>query len=90
MGHSLIPNGNLYTFSWTVTEVFDHPIMFVATDSMDVVSTLSPRVEICGCQNNGNCTLDGILGTVGNTVDMLCECTPGNKHVEVCSLIQWC
>ena len=75
--YSLTSNGDTFTFSWTVTGVIDYSLMFVAVDSMNAVSTLSPRVEICACQNNGVCTLEGILGTMGNVIDMQCECTPG-------------
>ena len=75
--YSLTPNGDTYTFSWTVSGVIDYSLTFVAVDSMNAVSTLSPRVEICACQNNGVCTLEGILGIVGNVIDMECECTPG-------------
>ena len=75
--YSLTPNGDTYTFSWTVSEVINYTLMFVAVDPMNAVSTLSPRVEICACQNSGSCTLEGILGTEGNVVDMECECTPG-------------
>lgn len=75
---SLTQNGNTYTFSWTVSEV-NVQVTFVATDSMNVVSTLSPLIEVCACQNNGNCTLEGVLGIEENIIDMRCECTPGNK-----------
>ena len=74
---TLAQNGNTYFFSWKVVEIKDYSLTFVAVDSMNVVSTLSPRVEICACQNNGVCTLEGILGTMGNVIDMECECPPG-------------
>ena len=82
--YSLTKNSNNYFFSWTVSENKDYSLMFVALDSMDAVSILSPRVEICACQNNGSCTLEGTLGTVGNVVDMECECTPGIMTYRQC------
>jgi len=75
-------NGNMRTFSWTVMEPSNASVTFVATDSLSATSTLSPRVEMCACQNGGNCTLDGILGIDGNTVIMRCECPPGKKNVS--------
>ena len=75
--YSLTKNGNNYFFSWTVSEIKDYSLTFVAVDSMNAVSTLSPRVEICACQNNGSCTLEGTLGTLGNVIDMECECSQG-------------
>ena len=77
VSYSLTPNDDTYTFSWTVVEVIDFSIMFVAVDSMDAVSILSPLIEICACQNNGSCTRDGVLNTDENIIDMQCECTPG-------------
>ena len=69
--------GKVYIFSWKVSEIKDYSLTFVAVDSMNTVSTLSPQVEICACQNNGVCTLEGILGIMGNVIDMGCECPPG-------------
>lgn len=80
---SLIPNGNSYTLTITVDEVIDYSIMIVAVDSMNAVSTLSPRVEVCNCQNGGNCTLDGILDTDDNVIVMLCQCTPGKVTLSL-------
>ena len=76
--YTLIQNGNSYTLSIDVT--IGVPIIIVATDSMNVVSTLSPTIEICACQNGGNCTLDGVLATGQDIIIMLCECPPGMNY----------
>ena len=80
-GYTLTENGNSYTFSWTPSQVFSHSIMFVAVDLMGLAATLTLRVKICACQN-GECTLDGILSTDSDTIDMLCECEPGIYYTE--------
>lgn len=74
---SLTQDGNTYTFSWTVSEV-NAQVTFVATDSMNAVSTLSPLIEVCACQNGGNCTVEGVLAIENNIIDMHCQCTQGN------------
>ena len=78
--YSLTSDANTYSFSWTVTEIAQVSVTFVATDPMNAVSTHSPRVEICACQYNGTCTLGGVLSTDGNAVIMECECLPGKAH----------
>lgn len=78
--YTLIQNGNSYTLNFLVSSVFTYETMIVAMDTMDVASTLNPRVEICACQNGGNCTLDGIITQTSNVVDMLCMCTSGKNR----------
>lgn len=87
---SLTQDGNIYTFSWTITAVVNDPITFVATDSMNVVSTLSPLIEVCNCQNGGNCTLEGVLSIENNTIDMNCQCTPGNEARSAAFSVYFC
>ena len=74
---TLTQNGNSYTLSIAVEETFTYEITIVATDTMGTTATLGLLVEICGCQNEGTCTLNGTLGSNTNVVDMLCQCTPG-------------
>ena len=76
-----LPNNSVlhsgYTFVWTPSEVVDAALTFVATDSMGGTATFTPRLEICACQNGGNCTLDGVQNTLSNTIIMACMCTEG-------------
>ena len=61
---------------------FTYDITIEASDTMGAISTLSPRVEICACQNGGNCTLNGLLGIDTNVVDMLCQCDQGIEQQQ--------
>ena len=70
-------DNNTYSFSLTLMEPTNISVSFIATDDMNAVSTISPRVEICACQNEGVCTLDGILAADTSSVDMRCECPEG-------------
>ena len=76
--YTLTVNFNIYTFAWTDLHLTEEGVTFVATDSLNATSTLSPRIEYCGCWNGGTCILDDILG-MGHIVFMSCECPPGEK-----------
>lgn len=69
---------SIYSFSWTLQEPVDLPLIFIATNSMNAFSLLTPRVEVCACSNGGTCTLDGILRVQNNSVVLSCECPEGN------------
>lgn len=75
----------MYSFSWTLQEPTDLSLSFVATNSMNALSLLTPRVKICACSNGGTCTLDGILSIQNNSVVMACEC-PEGSITHVCAL----
>ena len=54
--------------------------MFSAIDSLEAAVTFSPRLELCACQNEGNCTLDGVIS---DTVTIMnCICPPGNQSCD--------
>lgn len=50
--------------------------MFSAVDSQEAVTTYTPRVQVCACQNNGNCTLEGAT-VIDDIIIMNCICSPG-------------
>ena len=35
------------------------------------------QVHICGCQNGGNCTAEGVMNTSSNPLLLLCDCNEG-------------
>lgn len=67
----------VYTFTWTLSDITDTPIIFIANDSLGQVFTHSPIITICACVNGGECTADGILGTENNIFVFECECPEG-------------
>ncbi len=79
---SLENNGSLYTFTWSLQELDNRTITFLASDSMNAVSMLDPQILFCVCENNGTCTLDGLLSTDQNPLIMNCECQQG-KHTDI-------
>ena len=78
---TLVPNSNNFTYTVTLVDTTNvsniSTLIFSANDSMSAVGVLSPRLEICACQNGGNCTQEGILGTVNNVVVLQCTCPGG-------------
>ena len=45
-----------YIFIWTLMELTNEPLVFIANDSRGAASTFSPVVEVCACVNGGACT----------------------------------
>ncbi|XP_064385443.1 uncharacterized protein LOC135334236 isoform X4 [Halichondria panicea] len=62
------------TFRWTITEIVDVSLLFEARDERNAVSVLSVQVQICACDNGGDCTVDGLRSTVGSTLVLNCDC----------------
>lgn len=82
-GSQVLQNGQMYTFQWTVNEVDDVvPLTFYARDSMDATAVLSPRVDVCACQNNGECTSDGATAT-DNVAILNCLCSQGTVKSNI-------
>ncbi len=73
-----------YFFMWTLQQVTNETLVFIATDTRGAASVFVPTVEICACVNEGVCTLDGLL-TSNTTVVMNCLCSEG----EYVSLTSW-
>ncbi len=77
----------MYTFRWTLDSVTDiQAVAFQAKNSEGAASLLSPRLEVCACVNEGNCTLDGVLNTTVAVIVMNCDCPNGALSAEVVGL----
>ena len=68
--------GEEHLFIWTLPEITNVTISFVAVDSKGAAALFSPTVELCACVNNGNCTRDGLL-VDSPTIVMNCHCSEG-------------
>ena len=80
-GSQILESGQMYTFQWTVSDIDDViPLTFYARDSMDATTILSPTVEVCACQNNGECTSDGAV-TIDNVATLNCLCSQGTQNI---------
>ena len=63
------------TFRWTITEIVDVALLFVARDDRGAVSVLNVQVQICACENGGDCT--EVQSTAESTVVLNCDCLEG-------------
>lgn len=70
-----------YFFMWTLQQVTNKTLVFIANDTRGAASLFIPTVEICACVNEGVCTLDGLL-TSNTTVVMNCLCSEGECHSQ--------
>ena len=73
-------DGDSYTITWTPsdnTSVLN--LTIVATDQtfQNISSIFNPVVQLCACENGGNCTTDGLLDTDFRFVVLNCECLGG-------------
>ena len=57
-------------------------LTFVVTDSEGATTLLTPTVEICGCQNGGNCTTLGQDPSISAYV-MSCSCLRGTYKLYI-------
>ena len=69
-------DGGQYSFRWSLQELTNDPLMFVATDTRNASSTHTPTIEVCACANDGVCTLNGLL-TTNTTITLACLCSEG-------------
>ena len=70
-----------YSFTWTLMEPREVSLSFIASDSQGATAVLSPQVQICGCMNNGVCTMTGVANTDGSSILLACECTEGTLSI---------
>ncbi len=67
---------NEFVFKWTLQQVTNESLVFIANDTRDAASMFVATVEICACVNGGICTLDGLF-TSNATILMKCVCPKG-------------
>ena len=71
-----VENTEEYLLKWTLLEITNVTLTFVARDLKGAATIFSPSVELCACINNGNCTRDGLL-VDGPTIVLNCHCSEG-------------
>ncbi len=71
------------TFRWTITEIVDVSLLFEARDERNAVSVLNVQVQICACENGGDCTVEGLPSVVGSTLVLNCDCPQGREVMHV-------
>ena len=85
-GQSTLPSntnftddGDTFTLTWSPADISEEfNLTIIATAEQTAISTFVPRVQLCGCLNDGNCTEDGVLNLETPFVVLNCECPPGS------------
>ena len=74
----------VYSLHWTSESPTEQPLTFVAMDDAGATAKLKPQVQVCGCVNGGECTVDGIFNLeLLSSVVMNCNCPEGGFHALV-------
>ncbi len=66
-----------FTFKWFSDDIVNISLTFEAKDDFEAISVHNVQVQLCACENSGNCTTDGLLIVTGNTLVLNCECPEG-------------
>ena len=76
-GATLTGSHGNYTLTWILSAALNISLTLYAVDSFNSTSWYPVHIVICGCQNGGNCTSNGLVGNDSNTVIMNCVCSKG-------------
>ena len=74
------PNGDSYTITWTPpdnTSMLNLTIVAMDPNNENISSFFDPVVQLCACENGGNCTTNGLLANDFSFIVLNCECPPG-------------
>ena len=80
------PDGDSYTITWTPadnTSVLSLTIVAVDPNLENISSIFNPVVQLCACENGGNCTTDGLLDTDFSFIVLNCECPEGTYNIKL-------
>ena len=81
------PDGDSYTITWTPsdnTSVLNLTIVAMDPNFENISSFFDPVVQLCACENGGNCTTDGLLDTDFSFIILNCECPEGRPIHYLC------
>lgn len=73
--HTLTQEGSIFNFTWSPTSSASIELVFVAHDLQNSSALLQPRVELCACENGGQCLPTSNPTTLFELNP--CNCTPG-------------
>ena len=79
------PDGDIYSITWTPadnTSVLNLTIVAMDPNLENISSFFNPVVQLCACENGGNCTTDGLLANDFSFIILNCECPEGKLLVS--------
>ena len=74
------PDGDSYSITWTPadnTSILNLTIIAVDLNMKNISSMFNPVVQLCACENGGNCTTVGLLANDFSFIVLNCECPEG-------------
>ena len=77
------PDDDSYTITWTPadsTALLNLTIVAADPNMKNISSIFNPVVQLCACENGGNCTTDGLLTNDFSFIVLNCECLEGTYH----------
>ena len=80
-------DGDSYTITWAPsdnTSVLNLTIVAMDPNFENISSFFNPVVQLCACENGGNCTTDGLLDTDFSFIILNCECPQGQLIHYLC------
>ena len=80
------PDGDSYTITWTPnnnTNVLNLTIVAMDPNNENISSFFDPVVQLCACENGGNCTTNGLLANDFSFIVLNCECPEGKLNYRI-------
>ena len=74
------PDGDSWTITWTPadsTSALNLTIVAVDLNMNNISSFFNPVVQLCACENGGNCTTDGLPVNDFSYITLNCDCPAG-------------
>ena len=74
------PDGDSWTITWTPadnTSALNLTIVAVDLNMNNISSFFNPVVQLCACENGGNCTTDGLPVNDLSFITLNCDCPEG-------------
>ena len=71
-----------FVFKWFPREIINISLIFEAEDNFEAMSIHNVQVQVCACENGGNCTTEGLLSVTGSTLVLNCQCPEGRNSLS--------
>ena len=74
-------SGNTFTLTWNPVNIMEEfNVMIIAVAERNARAMFVPRIQLCGCENGGNCTTVGVPNLQLPFNVLNCNCPAGTAH----------
>ena len=82
-------NSTTLSLLWTPLHRNENFVLYVISyveveDTPTAYSLFRPQIQLCDCQNGGECTTDGVLQFDQSYILLQCLCLTGRKKINCC------